>query len=161
MSDGVAWIAPGASGSWATFFLADEMLAVPVEAVQEVLLDQPLTPVPLAPSHVAGLLNLRGQVMPAIDLRERLHFPSRARGARRSFLVLKRDGMLTSVVVDAIGDVLDLPADGWRPPPETLAARHRELVFGICPIDGRVVLGVRDEALHDENEPTGPTGKEG
>jgi len=136
-----------ASGRWATFFLADEMLAVRVEDVQEVLMHQPLTPVPLAPSHIVGLLNLRGQIMPAIDLRERLHFAPREGGGTSSLLVLKAQGHLISVVVDDIGDVLELPAESWLPSPDTLAAPHRHFVFGICPIEKHVVLGLRVDAV--------------
>ena len=63
---------PSQDGMWATFRLAGEVLALRVEDVQEVLMVQPLTPVPLAPAHIVGLLNLRGSIMPAIDLRRRL-----------------------------------------------------------------------------------------
>lgn len=61
-------------GPWATFFLDDEVFAISAEDVREVMMEQPLTPVPLAPDHIMGLLNLRGQIMPAIDLRKRLQF---------------------------------------------------------------------------------------
>lgn len=140
------------SGRWATFFLADEMLAVRVEDVQEVMMQQPLTPVPLAPSHIVGLLNLRGQIMPAIDLRRRLQFPVRPDDSVSNLLVLKLNGDFISVVVDDIGDVLDLPAENWQPPPDTLVAQHRNFVFAICPIDKHVVLGLRVEALSGEDD---------
>jgi purine-binding chemotaxis protein CheW len=138
--------------SWATFYLDDEMLAIAVHEVHEVLMDHPVTPVPLAPPDVVGLLNLRGQVMPAVDLRRRLHFPPRATAGRRSFIVLKPAPDSISLVVDAIGDVLELPPDRWRPPPETLGAKYRDFVFGICPIEGHVVVGLRAEALHAYEE---------
>lgn len=146
------------SGKWATFWLAQEMLAVRVEDVQEVLMEQPLTSVPLAPQHIIGLLNLRGQIMPAIDLRRRLRFPPRTDGKDSNFLVLKTQDHLVSVVVDDIGDVLDLPPDGWRPPTDTLAAEHRDFVFGICPIEEHLVLGLRVDAVvadDDRNERRG------
>ena len=143
------------SGRWATFSLGEETLAVRVEDVQEVLMQQPLTPVPLAPAHIVGLLNLRGQIMPAIDLRRRLQFPARAAATEASLLVLKTKDHLMAVVVDAIGDVLDLPAESWRPPPDTLAAQHRAFVFGICPIDHGVVLGLRVGTLESDDERVG------
>lgn len=99
------------SGTWATFFLSGEMFAVPVEHVQEVLMDQPLTPVPLAPRHIRGLLNLRGQIMPAIDLRRRLDFPPRADDASGSILVVKTSTQLISMLVDQ--------ATSCRYPPKT------------------------------------------
>lgn len=135
------------SGKWATFYLNNEMFALPVEDVQEVMMHQPLTPVPLAPDYIVGLLNLRGQIMPAIDLRRRLHFDVREASEDSNLLVLKtRDGLI-SVVVDQIGDVLELPATDWRPPPETLAVRHRAYVAQVCPIENEVVLGLKVDAL--------------
>lgn len=145
------------SGKWATFHLAGEMFAVRVEDVQEVLMPQPLTPVPLAPDHIVGLLNLRGQLMPAFNLRRRLqaHSSSAAPApAPTAVLVVKDQGHLISILVDEIGDVLDLKAESWRPPPDTLAPCHRAFVFGICPIDGCVVLGLRVDAVGaDERAP--------
>jgi len=135
---------------WATFWLAEEIFALRVEDVQEVLMQQPLTPVPLAPEHVVGLLNLRGQIMPAIDLRRRLQLPERGE-AGWFLLVLKSEDRSFAVVVDQIGDVLELPVADWRPPPPTLAAAHRSFVFAICPSESHVVLGLRVERLSDED----------
>jgi purine-binding chemotaxis protein CheW len=140
------------SGRWVTFFLADEVLAVRVEDVQEVLHQQPLTPVPLAPGHILGLLNLRGQIMPAVDLRKRLGFPPRAAGKASSLLVVKTAEELLSVVVDDVGDVMELPQPQWKPPPDTLPEHHRTYIFGICPIEEHVVLGLRAEALGGDEQ---------
>ena len=142
---------PGPTGKWATFFLAGEMFGLAVEDVQEVLMDQPLWPVPLAPDHIAGLLHLRGEILPAIDLRRRLLFPPRplsGPGSARKLLVLA--GSALSLVVDEIADVLELPTAGWEPPPDTLSPEQRSFLSGICPIEGRVVLGLRPEALTSE-----------
>jgi purine-binding chemotaxis protein CheW len=131
------------TGQWATFLLGDEHFAVPVEDVQEVLLAQPLAPVPLAPIQIVGLLNLRGAIMPAIDLRVRLGFPPAASNSQQKFLVLKAHGGLVSIVVDEIGDVLELKGEQWRSVPDTLDASHRNFVFGIYPLDGQMLLGLR------------------
>lgn len=140
------------SGKWATFFLNAEMFAIRVEDVQEVLMHQPLTPVPLAPSHILGLLNLRGHIMPAIDLRRRLGFPQRDGDKSSILLVLKTADRLFSVVVDEIGDVLDLPSESWCQPPETLGAQHRASVFGMCPIEHNMVLGLRVASLSGDDD---------
>jgi purine-binding chemotaxis protein CheW len=137
------------SGQWATFFLAREQFAVPVEDVQEVLLSQPLTPVPLAPAQIVGLLNLRGAIMPAIDLRTRLGFPPLTAESNQKFLVLKTSDGLVSIVVDDIGDVHELEGSGWRPVPDTLEARHRAAVFGIYPMDGQMLLGIKTQVICD------------
>lgn len=142
--------AKASSGKWSTFRIESELLALPVEDVQEVLMMQPLTPVPLAPPHVVGLLNLRGQIMPAIDLRRRLGFSQRGDTIEASLLVIKQGGHLVSLMVDEIGDVLELSAADWRPPPDTLAEHHRSWVQGICPISAGVVLAVRPQYLADD-----------
>jgi purine-binding chemotaxis protein CheW len=146
------YVGGGDSAKWATFFLNGEMFALRVEDVQEVLMHQPLTPVPLAPEHVVGLLNLRGQIMSAVDLRKRLHFPPRTDDAPGSLLVLKGPEGLLSLVVDEIGDVLSLPTAGWCDPPDTLAEKHRGFVFGICPIEKHVVLGLKVAGLSGDDE---------
>ena len=146
----VDYVGEGETAQWATFFLNGEMFALRVEDVQEVLMPQPLTPVPLAPDHVVGLLNLRGQIMSAVDLRKRLHFPPRGADAVTHLLVVKGKEGLMSVVVDEIGDVLTLPTASWCAPPDTLAERHRGFVFGICPIEKHVVLGLRVAALSND-----------
>ena len=152
MSNEVDSAAYSESGKWCTFRLAGEMFALPVEDVQEVLMPQPLTPVPLAADYIVGLLNLRGQIMPTIDLRRRLHFEPRPSEKAGIFLVLHTNEGLLSIVVDEVGDVLQLPSDSWRGAPETLSAEHRSFVFGICPIEHEVVLGLRVGQLSGEEQ---------
>jgi purine-binding chemotaxis protein CheW len=135
--------------------LAGEMFALEVENVQEVLMAQPLTPVPRAPDHIVGLLNLRGQIISAIDLRRRLHFPPRGPEESTKLLVVTAGGSQFSVVVDDIHDVLELAPDRWRPAPETLDQRHRAFVRNICPIDGHMVLGLDVDALGEDAGRTG------
>jgi purine-binding chemotaxis protein CheW len=134
------------TGQWATFHLGGEQFALPVEDVQEVLLQQPLTPVPLAPDEIRGLLNLRGAIMPAIDLRRRLGFPE-AEQPDQKLLVLKGAEGPVSVVVDDIGDVFELDGTGWRAPPDTLDASHKGFVFGVFPLEGQVLLGLKVDTL--------------
>ncbi len=140
------------TGTWTTFTLDGELLALRVEDVQEVLEVQPLTPVPLAPEHVVGLLNLRGHVMTAVDLRAVLRFPRREQPAKHLVVVRAHDH-LVALVVDAIGDVVDLPGEAWRPAPDTLAPEHRPFVLGICQTEGKLVLGVRTEAVVADERP--------
>ena len=151
--DAEAW---SPSGIWATFRLAGELFAVPVEHVQEVMMPQPLTPVPLAPAHVVGLINLRGHIVPAIDLRARMAVPSDPGVSPGGVVVIRTGGELVGLLVDAIGDVLTLPAASWRGTPDTLSARHRVFVFGICPLAGQIVLGLRVDTLSgDADAPDG------
>jgi purine-binding chemotaxis protein CheW len=135
-------LATSASEQWATFYVADEVLALPVEDVQEVLMEQPLTPIPMAPTHIVGLLNLRGWIMPAIDLRLPLGFEERQPSASVKLLVVKSQEGPMAVIVDEIGDVLRLPEACWQPPPDTLSTQQRRFVARICAIDADIVLAL-------------------
>ena len=135
------------SGQWATFFLNKEQFAVPVEDVQEVLLSQPLTPVPLASAEILGLVNLRGAVMPAVDLRVCLGIDAEARSDDPKLLVLTTPEGPLSIVVDDIGDVFELDGAGWQQAPDTLPTRHREALFGIFPMQEGMLLGLRAAAV--------------
>lgn len=132
---------------WSTFMLGDETFALRVDDVQEVLMLPPITPVPLAPPHVVGLVNLRGQVMPALDVRGRLACPPRTPNAREKLIVLHVKGQLVSMVVDEIGDVVELEPELWQPVPETLPLDQRYYVAGLYPLDGKLVLGLKMPAL--------------
>jgi len=134
----------GTTGQWATFFVNQEQYAVAVEDVQEVLLAQAVTPVPLAPPEIVGLINLRGAVMPAIDLRLQLGLPPAepGDGTPRKMMVLELGSGPLSIVVDEIGDVFELDGEGWRSPPETLGSQ-REAIFGVYPREGNIILGLK------------------
>ncbi len=141
-------------GHWACFHLGDELFALPVEDVQRVIWQLAFTPVPLAPVHVAGMVNLRGQIVVSIDLRRLLDYPERPSQQAGALLVLRNQGELIGLLVDEVGDVIALPRDDWCSPPDTLAERHRGLVFGICPVGERLVLGLRAATLC-KSVPTG------
>jgi purine-binding chemotaxis protein CheW len=86
-----------------------------------------------------------------------LHFAAREAGSESKLMVIRTRSGLISVVVDDIGDVLELPAGDWRPPPETLAAQHRIFVTSVCPIDSYVVLGLNVDAVSSDSEQEEPS----
>ena len=123
-----------------TFFLNGLYFGVEVTHVQEVLRHQPMTRVPLAPPTVHGLINLRGQILTAIDLRRRLDLPVRT-GERLPMNVVVRtaDGAV-SLLVDEIGDVVEIQEDIFERPPETLRGVARDLVRGVYKLKERLLL---------------------
>jgi len=134
---------------YATFVVHDRYLGVPVERVQEVLRAQPLTRVPLAHEHISGLLNIRGQIVTALDLRARLGLPSREPNAPSANVVVRTEGGPLSLVVDALGDVLTVDDDAFEPPPDTVEAADRELIKGAFKLDDALLLDLdMDEALN-------------
>ena len=126
---------------YCTFLLDGHLFGVDVASVQEVLKGQDVTPVPLAPAEVDGLINLRGQIVTTLDLRARLGLPPRPQGSPSvSVVVRAADGGPVSLVVDRIGDVLHVDSGALEAPPDTVPAEIRELVSGICKLDSRLML---------------------
>ncbi len=113
-----------------TFVLDRRWFAVPVDDVQEVLRFQDMTRVPLAPKAIVGLINLRGRIVPAIDLRTRLELPPRAEGCRPMNVVVRTIDGPKALLVDEIGDVLELANDAFEPPPHTVRGPARDLIRG-------------------------------
>ncbi len=124
----------------ATFWLDGHLYGLGVEHVQEVLRAQSLTRVPQAPRAVAGLLNLRGQVVTAIELREKLGLAPRPDDATAILIVVRLDGEVVSLLVDTIGDVVDVADDDFELPPDTLDGAVRELIRGAYKLDGQLLL---------------------
>ena len=114
-----------------TFFADGQFFGVPVQQVQEVIRYQEMTRVPLVPPVVRGLINLRGQIVVAIDLRRRLELSDRAEGQLPMNVIVRTADGAVSLLVDEIGDVLEVEEDTFEGPPETLQAASRELVLGV------------------------------
>ena len=126
----------------ATFWLDGDLYGVEVEHVQEVLRSQSITRVPLAPPAVAGLINLRGQVVTAIELRERLGRPARPAGTDAVVIVVRLHGEAVSLLVDSIADVVDVDLRDFEAPPDTLDGIARELIRGAYKLEGQLLLAL-------------------
>lgn len=125
---------------YATFVVANTLFGVDATDVQEILLPQRLTRVPLAPSEVDGLANLRGQVVVTIDLRKRLHLPPAEAESDVVNIVLRTDSGPVSIVVDEVGDVLEAHDDDLDVPPPTLSRPTKDLVTAVHKLDDRLLL---------------------
>jgi purine-binding chemotaxis protein CheW len=123
-----------------TFHVGDLLLGVEVELVQEVLGEEPMIRVPLADPWVSGLLNLRGQIVTAIDARRRLGMAPRGVGDRSANIVLRTPDGSVSLVVDREGDVVDLPDTEIEPLPENVSPAIRAVVTGTCKVDESLLL---------------------
>lgn len=134
------------SASYCTFRVADLHLGIEITRVQEILQAQSMTRVPTAHPVVAGLLNLRGRVVPALDLRRRLDLPARDDGGSSVNVVMRTaDGEL-SFLVDAIGEVVAVEAEAVEPLPRTLRGTVRELVTGAYDLGDQLLLLLDSEA---------------
>ena len=130
------------SAQLATFTLDDRLYGVGVERVQEVLRSQARTRIPLAPPAIAGLVNLRGQVLTAIELREQLGLPPRPQGEEPMVVVIRVGTEPVSLLVDSIGAVVDVDPESFENPPDTLMGPGRELILGAYKLPGRLLLAL-------------------
>jgi purine-binding chemotaxis protein CheW len=122
-----------------TFFLKDQFFGVPVQQVQEVIRYQEMTRVPLTPQVIRGLINLRGQIVMAVDLRRRFAMEDRPESQLPMNVVVRTDDGPVSFLVDEIGDVLEVDEESFESPPETMR-QAQELVRGVCKLPERLLL---------------------
>lgn len=140
-----------------TFFLDEHCYGLDVLKVQEIVRHQGLTRVPLAHPMVRGLINLRGQIVTAIDLRRRLDLPDRPEGQEPINVVVHTDDGAVSLMVDEIGDVLEVADDQFEQPPETMRGATRELFLGAYKLPDRLLVildPVRIVAVPDRKNST-------
>lgn len=137
------------SGQFSTFFVADLFFGVDVLCVQEVLRFQHMTSVPKAPEVIEGLINLRGQIVTAIDMRRLLRLPPRGGDLTPMNMVVRTEEGAVSLLVDEIGDVLDLDVATYERPPENLDSTARELVRGVFKLKDRLLLVLNTERTVD------------
>ncbi len=148
---------------YCTFWVDDLYFGVNVDEVQEVLLQQPMTPVPRASGAVRGLINLRGQIVTALDLRFRLGLPPRAEvdgeaGGAMNVIVRSR-GEVVSLLVDDIGDVIDTGdhgGPGLVPAPSTMPLAVQQVVSGVRQLSDSILLVLdADRAVDEASKPSG------
>jgi purine-binding chemotaxis protein CheW len=132
---------------YSTFLVDGFLFGIEVEKVHEVTSVAEITPVPLAPPMVRGLINLRGQIVTAIDLRECLQRVERSADNPPIHLIVYTDDGFVSFLVDQVDDVLEIDEDTFEPPPETLQGRSRELIRGTYKLPGRLLLVLDAEAV--------------
>ena len=125
---------------YCTFWVADLYFGVAVDEVQEVLRHQPMTPVPRADEAVTGLINLRGQIVTAVDLRVRLGLPSRADGQVPMNVIVRSRGEVVSLLVDDIGDVIDTAGVLAQPAPSNMPREVQAVVRGVRPLPDTILL---------------------
>ncbi|MDY0095900.1 MAG: chemotaxis protein CheW [Candidatus Vecturithrix sp.] len=124
----------------ATFFLGEELFGVDTLRVQEILTYQEITSVPLAPDYVRGLINLRGQIVTVIDLRCRLGFEKLEQERSSMNLIVNSDEGLMSLLVDNIGNVLDIPANRLLPPPGTIRGVAVHYIQEVCQLEDDLLI---------------------
>lgn len=138
---------PTDTTDYVTVFVGETMFGLTIDRVHDVFVPAGITPVPLAPKEIVGLLNLRGRVVTALCLRRRLGVPGREAGAAEMAIGLEQAGETFALIVDGVGEVLKLGADTQEPVPINLDARWRDISLGVHRLDGRLLVILDVDAL--------------
>lgn len=127
-----------------TFMLGDEVFALDIRSVREIIQYGPMTTVPLMPNFVRGVINLRGAVVPVIDLQARFGRVAAAVGKKTCIIIFDclRDGerVELGLLVDAVSEVIDISADAIEPPPNFGTSVRRDFIHGMGKVNGRFVI---------------------
>jgi purine-binding chemotaxis protein CheW len=123
-----------------TFHVGNHLLGIEVAQIQEVLRRTPVTPVPKTPPAISGLINLRGQIVTAVDLRRLFRIDVNGATDAPNMLILDQGSELRSLVVDAVGEVVSVEAGDFEEPPDTLRGESRNLIRGAYKLKDRLLL---------------------
>ena len=123
-----------------TFNLGKEEFAVPILQIQEINRLVDITRVPKSPEFVEGVINLRGKVIPIIDLRKRFGLPQSELGKFSRIVVVNMEGRMVGLIVDSVSEVLRLSEDAIEPAPPVVAGIDSEYIRGLGKLDGRLLI---------------------
>ncbi len=149
MATTVKSTADGENVQLATFIVGKFFFGIDVLNVQEVLRFQRMTKVPLAPAVIVGLINLRGQIVPALDMRRRLFLDPRNAEETPMNLVVRTEDGAVSLLVDEIGDVLELKPNAFENTPANVSANVREMIRGVYKLKNRLLFVLDTEKTVD------------
>ena len=122
------------------FILAKEHYGVRIAAVESIIKMQPITAVPRAPVFVDGVTNLRGRVLPVIDLRKRFGLPAEEPTKDTRIVVVEMNGTLVGMIVDAVSEVLRVPVESVEPPSPIVTTVDSAFITGIAKVGERLII---------------------
>jgi purine-binding chemotaxis protein CheW len=130
-----------------SFSVGQEEYGLELLRVKEVIRIREITWLPKAPTFVKGIINLRGDVIPIIDLRDKFGLESRENTAATRVIVVEVDGRLMGMVVDSASQVVRIPTDQIDPPPPVLGVLSREFITGVGKVDGKLIILLNTDAI--------------
>ena len=123
-----------------TLTVGDQLCGVPVLGVRDILAEQAITRIPLAPPEIAGSLNLRGRIVTAIDLRHRLGLSPLPPGTPRMSVVAEQGGELYALLVDQVSEVMSLKEAAFEANPQTMPPAWAQFSAGIYRLENRLLV---------------------
>ena len=134
------------------FDLASEAYGVDIGAVREIIRMQDITKVPRTPEFVEGVINLRGKVIPVVDLRKRFMLPVAEQNDDNRIVVVDIGGQDIGVVVDAVTEVLRILSDSVEPPSSVITTTDSDYLMGICKLESRMIILLDLERVLSDDE---------
>jgi purine-binding chemotaxis protein CheW len=122
------------------FGMAKELYGVGIDSVHEIVKVPDITEVPDAPSYLVGVINLRGKIVPVVDLRKRLRLQAGERTKASRVLITENGGRLLGLLVDAVSEVLKVQPDAVEPPPDMIASIGIEYIIGVAKVESRLII---------------------
>jgi|APCry1669190288_1035285.scaffolds.fasta_scaffold14015_2 purine-binding chemotaxis protein CheW len=148
------------AADYATFYLGGHYFGVLANHVLEVNHDLEITYVPKSPKTIRGIMNLRGQLLPAIDMYEKLGLPQPEEKQEKISIILQSDSMLLALLVDDVGPIIPLEDDTFEAPPNNFPVTSRELVLGVHKLPENLIIILDKKGIvnfnHHKNLPTTP-----
>ena len=135
-----------------TFGLGDEEFGLDILGVKEIIRMTEITRVPKAPQFVEGVINLRGRVIPIIDLRKRFSLDSKERDKDTRIIVVELSSVTVGFIVDSVSEVLRIPADTVEPPPQVVSGVEADCIKGVGKLDGRLLILMDVERILSSKE---------
>lgn len=123
-----------------TFGIGEEEFGIDILKVQEIIRTMAITKVPNSPPYVEGVINLRGKVIPVIDLRGRFSMEYRTHDSHTRIIVLQIHGMIVGFVVDEVSEVLRIQSNTVEPPPPVVSGIESEYIKGVGKLDDRLLI---------------------
>lgn len=142
----------GAEEQLVVFRLADESYGVDINSVREIITWQPVTRMPGTPRFIEGVLNLRGSVIPVIDLRKRFEFPEQAHTAETRIMVVEIEGQVVGLVVDAVTEVLRVPSEAIEAPDGFALGVNAAFLRGVAKVGERLIVLLQLDGLLEAEE---------
>lgn len=142
------------------FTLAESTYALPTDVIQQLDMVGSVTPVPNAAPHLAGIVSVRGQVLPAIDLRARFGFPGADPTVRSRLLVVRVGGRTVGFIVDSAREFARIPREAVHAPPEALTGSASRFLRGVAQLGDRIVLVLDAARLLSESDDSIPAGSD-
>lgn len=135
-----------------TFSIGEEEFGVNILQVQEIIRTMEITNVPRAPEFVEGVINLRGKVIPIVDMRSRFGLEPKEHDKYTRIIVVEFEMIIVGFVVDAVSEVLRIPSNSVQPPPPVVAGMDSDYIDGVGKLEDRLLILLDLDSLLDNEE---------